>query len=307
MLYENWLLAEGAMFTLINSLLDSAVRSTISLPVVRSAIGVGASSIEDEDFVEQLEEVRRLKKFLVSQKIRFADSDIKNIDLGPLNNLKYHRYGRSPEQSEWQLLDEKMSVLATYLDDDLRRKIRIWELGRYFGGMPLGFLICAIVAVGIGFFFPAPFTTPADKLSLLEKSPLFISVVLWSIALGGLGACAFLTTTLLGSSKSQSGTTKSEAVAGVEDVDITDTSLVNARLVVGILFAFILGFPFSSASLRFVLDKMFEGYLHMEFKSTDLAMMIIPFLMGFSTSIVLLILERIVTSVKSLFGISGAK
>jgi len=70
------------MFTLINSLLDSAVRSTISLPVVRSAIGVGASSIEDEDFVEQLEEVRRLKKCLVSQKIRFADSDIKNIDLG---------------------------------------------------------------------------------------------------------------------------------------------------------------------------------------------------------------------------------
>src|SRR2546429_9897740 len=82
----------------------------------------------DERFIDQVREVQNLKRFLFEQKVKFEPSQLGSIDLGPLNNLRFGSRGRMATLEEWKLLDEKISILATYLNDELRQKIRIREL-----------------------------------------------------------------------------------------------------------------------------------------------------------------------------------
>lgn len=295
------------IFSLSGNVFGSIIRQAMIHPSVKTAIGVDESSISDENFIEQLRDVRKLRRFLFSEMVKISHTEASSTDLGILSNLKYHRYGRKPDEREWELLDVKMSILADYLTPELRRKFKIWELGLYFGLLPICFLVLGVTALAVAFFFPKPFTDPTDNMSSWQQAPLFISVVAWTISLGGLGACAFLTTTLLAGQNSISPRIGRTRDSDHEYIDITDTNFVNARLVIGILFSFLLGLPFSSASLRFVLDKMYEGTKNLDFSTEELAMMVIPFVMGFSTNLVLLILERIVTAIKSVFGISGPK
>src|SRR5262245_39684390 len=98
------------------------------------------SQINDERFIEQLLQIEILKRFLFEEKVQFKADQLDSIDLGPLNGLRFSIRGRSPSREEWRLLDQKLSSLASYLDADLRRKIRIRELGIYFGSIPLFFL-----------------------------------------------------------------------------------------------------------------------------------------------------------------------
>jgi hypothetical protein len=97
--------------------------------------------ISDRRFNNQLVQVQSLKNFLFEEKVRFNPEQLDSLDLGALNNLRQGQFGRAPSSEEWRLLDEKLSVLASYLTDELRQKIRIRELGLFFGPMPLAFSI----------------------------------------------------------------------------------------------------------------------------------------------------------------------
>lgn len=101
---------------------------------------IPSREISDERFIGQLDQLRQLKQFLFEEKVRFKAEDLNIIDFGALNNLVYSTYGRVPSPTEWRLLDEKLSTLANYLSDDLRRKIRIRELSNFFKTLPLVFI-----------------------------------------------------------------------------------------------------------------------------------------------------------------------
>src|SRR5215468_10768205 len=93
----------------------------------RSELGDSTMFISDRHFCDQLDQVHKLKQFFFKEKVRFSAEQIPTIDLGPLNNLHYHASGRPPTDEQWRLLDEKLTTLASYLDDNLRRKFRIRE------------------------------------------------------------------------------------------------------------------------------------------------------------------------------------
>jgi len=69
------------------------------------------------------------------------------------------------------------------------------------------------------------------------------AVLSWTCALGGLGTSAFFGTSLL----AQLASATSEDQAKLKE--ITDYTYLQTRLMIGILFAFVLGLPFGHLSL----------------------------------------------------------
>ena len=99
-----------------------------------------SESIADERFIRQLDQLRELKQFLFEEKVKFATDDLDCIDLAKLNNISYSGRGRVPSIGEWRILDAKLAKLASYLNDEMRRKIRIRELKIFFKTLPIIFL-----------------------------------------------------------------------------------------------------------------------------------------------------------------------
>jgi hypothetical protein len=268
----------------------------------KSNSGDPENLINDEHFINQLLQIKKLKQFLFEEKVRFDPEKLTSIDLGLLNNLQYRSNGRSPSNGEWSLLDEKLSSLASYLNDDLRRKIRVRELGLFFRSMPLIFLSAAVLATicyplqGIVF----------EKNSLSFNFVFLILVVAWTIAQGGLGACAFLLTQIAivrADSQATKGTDQPSIIESI--LDITDRNILRTRILLGALFAFLIGLPISVRSIEIIYQSFYPKDDSSSLSASDLGLTLVPFLLGFSTNLVLTILNRSLLSIQTLFGISS--
>ncbi|MBR0740867.1 hypothetical protein JQ581_28420 [Bradyrhizobium liaoningense] len=252
-----------------------------------------ANAIADRRFLDQLRELKNLKQFLFEQKVKFEPDQLNSIDLGSLNNLYFSSAGRLPDTAEWKLLDEKLSALASYLSDELRQKIRIRELGLFFGTVPLTFLLLALATILYRFLYGAFF----EKGTLLFNASFLLSLILWTVSQGGLGACAFLGTRI--------ATRRFDKVpleSAIDVADITDESILKIRIILGCLFGSIIGLPIAAMAL----DKMANAIYgdSSSLAPADFALMILPFLVGFSTNLVLAILERCIESIRTFFGMS---
>src|SRR6266487_166504 len=83
--------------------------------------------IGNGDFTSQLDKLRRLRNFIVSQSIKDAAKDPATgqaaaISLGELNSIRYGEHGRQPSDSEWDELNEKLQYFYSLLSETDRRK-----------------------------------------------------------------------------------------------------------------------------------------------------------------------------------------
>jgi hypothetical protein len=271
---------------------------------VKAALDFGAqhltssdpTAVGDERFIHQLDQVRKLKRFLFEERIRFNPDQLDSIDLGPLNNLRFSIRGRAPSDLEWRLLDEKLAALSHYLDDGLRQKVRIGELSVFFGTLPVVFLVSTIVSIIFYFTYPSLFAqeSVAFRLSFL------VCLIIWTLSQGGLGACAFLGTRA--AVKRSEGAGSAESLS--EAIDVTDKSVLQIRVILGALFAFLVGLPFAFQALEKISAALFtaDGV-----KISDITLVVVPFTLGFSTNLALVVLDRFVATIRTLLGVAGAK
>jgi hypothetical protein len=275
-----------------------------------------SSEISNERFIGQLDQLRQLKQFLFEETARFKADEIDSLDFGSLNNLQYASNGRVPSVIEWRSLDEKLSVLGSYLTDDLRRKIRIRALSVFFRVLPLTFLIASILATIVNMMLGSLFRDAADPAFFFLW---LVTAITWATAQGGLGACAFLGTSVI-LKTSQNNVDKDKNTH--EIVDLTDRNFLSIRVILGTLFAVLLGLPFLSKSLTGISSAITQGFVEYsgsnpssdtaaahagggDFSSLTLIYMMIPFVVGYSTNLVIVILSRFVIAIESFFGLSG--
>jgi hypothetical protein len=88
-------------------------------------------------------------------------------------------------------------------------------------------------------------------------------------------------------------------------VDITDRRVLQSRILLGALFGFLFGLPLANSAMKEVNDALFKEDYTLNVSS--LTVVFIPFLVGFSTNLVLTILDRFVAAIRSLFGISSSE
>ncbi len=253
-----------------------------------------ANKINDERFAQQLREVQNLKQFLFEEKVKFDPSQLGSIDLGLLNNLSFSQSGRAPTAEEWKLLDEKISVLASYLTDELRQKIRVRELSIFFGILPIAFLAATLAAIMYRFLYG----NFLAKNSTAFIASYLLTLIVWTVAQGGLGACAFL-----GTRAAAKRLEKSPLDSFADSTDITDKSILKIRIILGCLFGSLVGIPLGSLALDKIYNAVFNESPNLS--AADFGLMILPFMVGFSTNLVLAILERSIDSIRTFFGIGG--
>jgi hypothetical protein len=254
--------------------------------------------IHDDRFIAQLNEVRNLKRFLFEEKVKFDPKQLEDIDLGLLNNLRYRSQARPPTLEEWVLLDKKLSALTSYLNDELRQKIRIRELSSFFGSIPLAFLSVATITMVYYFLYPYFLVTGSTTFA----ASYLTSLIVWSLSQGGLGACAFLGT------RAAMKRVNPDNQQTDEFSDITDKNALKVRIVLGCLFGSLIGLPFSNAALSKMSVMLFgDATAKGEIQASDFVPILVPFMVGFSTSLVLAILNRCVLSVRTLLGITSAQ
>ena len=277
--------------------------TTVVGPLARIEPQLATGAIANERFIRQLDELRTLKQFLFEEKVQFKEEDLESINFAELNNLSYSSRGRVPSIDEWRKLDEKLAKLTSYLGDDLRKKIRIRELGMFFSILPIIFLSITVVSIIL-----------YNNLIILHSGSSANHIVwliimsTYTISQGGLGACAFLgtsvitKTSILNQISPQANPTTQENSTPRENVDLTDYNFLIIRVILGTSFAVILGLPYSTIGLNIFSDLYWQGN---PVTTETVILSLIPFLAGFSTNLVLVILGKFVLAIEAVFGSSG--
>ena len=121
----------------------------------------------------------------------------------------------------------------------------------------------------------------------------------WTFALGGLGTSAFFGTSLLAQLASVSHNDQAKLK------EITDNNYLRTRLMIGILFASVLGLPFGYSSLTRASASLYSDVNWDDNLLTTIMHIMAPFLLGFSTTLVLSILDRIVEGIRTILGVGG--
>ncbi len=277
----------------------------------RGSTSVSAqNSVSDDRFWMQLTQVRTLKLFLFQESVSFKEEDLPKIGLESLDAIRFNIFGRSPTVDEWSLLDAKQSALSSYLDIRLRWKLRLSRMRKYYTTLPVVFLFGSVFALALGSYQSIFRDRLGQETTLVLYSA---AVVLWNLALAGLGACAFLGTTMISeTARMNTNVRAGNVTAGVppdSDFDLSDRDLIWTRVVVGILFGFLLGLPLSAGSLTFVEEQIIAGDIRNTKINSELAqnitMILLPFVFGFSTTLVLGIMERLMSAIRAMFGIGG--
>jgi hypothetical protein len=120
----------------------------------------------------------------------------------------------------------------------------------------------------------------------------FVSFLIWVAALGGVGSIAFIGMNAL-------------AVQDDATFDITNTKLIALRIALGALFGAVLTLPVGYPSFLAFLNEL-TGDKNPPNEVTALlsrsVLLLLPFILGFSTSLVIMILNQFVEAVQSFFG-----
>jgi hypothetical protein len=267
-----------------------------------------ACCIRNEKFIQNLDQIREIKGFLFEEKVSIKPQDVTQIDLGALNNLIYGRQGRLPTPSEWRILDEKLSVLTSYLDPTLKRKIRIRELDFFFGPLPLVLLLLTAITTVTYFTY----TYLLKSGSAISAFTFVAVLIVWTVCQGALGACAFLGTSVTSARAVNKPTGDNQPTE--TPIDITDLNVLKIRVVSGALFAFLVGLPFAYQALNALQTAFFGPDPQNQVSgsanpSTILSgiswVVFVPFIVGFSTNFVLAVLDRVIEALRSLLGMAS--
>jgi hypothetical protein len=302
-----------------DSIADTLVASDIRPARADGCSANGSALISDRRFWQQLRSARELKSFLFSQAVVLEDADLDAINLGDLDMLGFSRKGRMPTGEEWAQLDRKSNSLLQHLNFPLRRKRSLMGLSAYFRDLPLVFLGLAIGALMLD-------STTRYLVDEKTHSPTgfgieldFASNLLWILALGGLGTCGYLGTSLMTESRRlaasgaldmkpaqgrpdtlPAGSPATPAAAPVTvEIDLADANLLTTRVIVGIVFSFTLSLPVyqTQESLHNLLIPPPDVNL-----ANMIGSILLPFILGFSTTLVMGIMERFITAAGQLFG-----
>jgi len=249
-------------------------------------------TITDQKFNKDLETLRGLHSFL----IREATTLPENFSLGELNRLKAgggNIKGRSPTDDEWQAVEKKTQVLFALLTDANRKRFLASQMPTFLPRIAVW-----LVAVSIGSMILSVFMADVTLYSRgVDGALMVLFFLLWLMSLGAIGSAAFI---------------GFNAISVTSDItfDISDSRFIIQRIVLGALFALFFTLPFGFHEYLSFVKSLSNAALNKatvptrsEIAFTNQSLLLLmPFVLGYSTSLVILILNRMISAASTLFG-----
>jgi hypothetical protein len=228
--------------------------------------------------------LRTLKTFLLTEAVKISPEDAPLFFFGKLNHLRRDDKGRLPTDEEWDILDKHSHKLFAYLlDDDLKKRFRLKQSTDLIAGLAVVFILLASVSL-------------VFAVSLIpDRFAMFITYWLWTVSLGALGALGFLSVNALSPHREV-------------PFDLTNRGLLAVRIVSGALFAFVMSIPVGFDNFVTFRESIANGISAQGAANTAVAfglqamLLLLPFILGFSTSVVMLVMNRLVESLAVFFG-----
>jgi hypothetical protein len=241
------------------------------------------NAIRDSRFTNQFNSLASLKALLLTQGVPIREEDVPLLSFGTLNDLRYNEKGRLPTVEEWEQLDKRSQKLFSYLDDELRKHFELSQTANLIAGLPFLLIVIALLIVAL-----LSLIAPIFEVGRLILPGCYL---LWTALLGAIGAIAFLSMNALSIQKDIT-------------FDLTNRSLLAVRIGLGSLFGFFLSMPFGFYSFATFWESLAHGTpapgaANFSFEA---ALLLLPFVLGFSTSLVILVLNRFVESITVFFG-----
>jgi hypothetical protein len=258
----------------------------------RSTTAASEFGISDQFFIQDMERLKELRSFLFEQAVCPADQSA--LKFGQLNLLRFDRDGRMPTEQEWAVVETLTQTLFSLLTPSLRHKFLMGKIPQWITWLAIGFaiiavlsLIASIVSLGILTGLQKLVDPKATELAAVPVVvvPLYI---FWLLALGAIGSIAFV---------------GMNALSVQEDAtfDLTNNRLMCLRIALGALFGLVLALPFGFRDFIVFCFALLNGTSSVSL-SSQAVMLLLPFVLGFSTSLVIMILNRFVEAVQTFFG-----
>ena len=259
------------------------------------------NTINNEQFFKDLTRLKELRSFLIQEAVSLENPTA--LQFGPLDSLQCSPQGRAPTREEWEELESRTQLLFGSLTEPLRQRFLFGRIPMSIAALPVGLLLVALVAFVIAITITAntiaahepPTPDPYQwHFYLLARFtlPLYL---LWLMLLGALGSMAFV---------------GMNALSVQHDItfDITNRKLIWLRITLGALFGVVLTLPFGGfdAFTQFIEMTLFHhtvsGFQADKSLGTQGLLLLLPFVLGFSTPLVITILNRFVDSAQTFFG-----
>ena len=239
-------------------------------------------AIGDATFCKYIDRLKDLHNFLYQEAVPVNPSDAISLEMGNLSALFFHAKGRPPTPLEWNQVERQTQAIFLLLTPSLRRKFLMGGTPWIVAWMPIYFLGIAAVSL-----------VAAVAIIRFAINPFWILPVylLWLATLGATGALAFI---------------GMNALSIQDDItfDLTNTRLMLLRVALGALFAVVLTLPFGYEEFLSFCNGIAVPFSTVKTSAlTKQAIFLLqPFVLGFSTSVVILILNQMVDAVQTFFG-----
>lgn len=234
--------------------------------------------IKNTPFMRDLNRLKELRSFLIKEAATLNDKENQFLSFGRLNLLResYGIGGRQPSENEWYELEARQKQLFSHLDANLRKKYLLGNIPSWIAYLPAVFGVIAVLSI--------------YSVYLLGIASIGLaSYLVWLTCLGIIGSVAFIGMNVL-------------SVQDDVTFDLNNSRLMALRIVLGGMFALVLSLPFGYQHYqRFVLG-LGSSQSDSQDMPTQAAFLLLPFILGFSTSLVIMILNRLIEAVKTFFG-----
>ena len=272
---------------------SSNTAKVISLGGAETANVSPKTAINDSHFIRDLTRLKELRSFLIREAVNVSDPTA--LSFGRLNLLQFRADGEAPTLEEWSELELHTRTLFGFLTEPLRRRFVLGEipgwLGVLAGALALASLSTLIIAERMAAGSP---TYEALGVRIL---PFYL---IWTMSLGTIGSVAFIGMNAL-------------SVQNDITFDPTSSRLMTLRIVLGAVFGLVLTLPFGFPAFEQFLavlcgwgDDVKKGLLGTPATFTTQALLLLlPFILGFSTSLVIIVLNRFIDSAQAFFGKMG--
>lgn len=257
------------------------------------------NTINNLQFFNDLTRLKELRSFLIQEAVKLDNPSA--LQFGPLDLLQCSAKGRTPTREEWEQLESRTQLLFGTLTEPLRRRFLFGRIPMSVAILPAWLLLAAMLALVAAIIATVQVarlvTGNLEPTFYLDRFTLPIYLV-WLMLLGALGSMAFV---------------GMNALSLQHDItfDLTNRKLMWLRVTLGALFAVILTLPFGGfeAFTTFIETLLFRRSTFETGGGASVGkqgfLLVLPFVLGFSTPLVITILNRFVESAQTFFGQTG--